>query len=174
MKYAELKTLFDEKTIENRIQELGKRIHDDYQGKELVAIGILNGAFIFMADLVRAIDFTVQCEFMAVSSYHDQKVSSGKIDLRLDVDPKKIKGKHVLLIEDIVDTGKSIHFLMNHLEKYEPASLKICALLFKEKMLQEKVTLDYLGFAIDPVFVVGYGLDYAGKYRNYPEVAIHQ
>ena len=169
-----LTTLYPPEIIQQRIQELARQINDDYRGKDIMAVGVLNGAFIFMADLVRAISVPVQCEFVRISSYGNEKFSSGNIKLLLDIDPEKIGGQHVLLIEDIVDSGNSIVFLQQHFRQYRPASLKVCSLLLKEAMLKQPVAIDYLGFKIDPLFVVGYGLDFAGKYRNHPALAIHQ
>jgi len=174
MENQNLRTLFSEKDIAQRIQELGKKINEDYKGKEIVVVGVLKGSFIFMADLVRTITVPMECEFIRVSSYGSGKVS-GKLELLLDLAPDKIKDKHILLVEDIIDTGNSMDFLIQHFQKHGPLSLKICTLLFKEKMLQKKnIKPDYVGFNIEPLFVVGYGLDLAGKLRNYPVIAIHE
>ncbi len=174
MQNPKLKTLFSPEAIAQRIQELGKKISEDYKDKELVVIGVLKGSFIFMADLVRQISIPLDCEFIRVSSYRDGKVS-GKLDLLLDLEPEKIKDRHILLVEDIIDTGNSMDFLIRHFQQHSPKSLKICTLLFKEKMLQKKnIKPDYVGFSIDPLFVVGYGLDLAGKLRNYPSIAVHE
>lgn len=165
--------LYSAKVIQKRIKEMGKQITQDYQGKELVVVGVLKGAFVFMSDLVRAIDLPMQCEFLRIASYGTQKVSSGEIKMSLDVKAEAVKGKHILLVEDIVDSGNSIVFLNKHLQQYGPASIKVCCFLFKEKKLEHQVTLDYVGFKIEPAFVIGYGLDLAEKYRNLPDVAIH-
>lgn len=173
MPQTNIEVLFSEESIQQKVKELGKQISEDYKDKEVVFLGILSGSFIFMSDLVRALSIDVECEFMRIASYHNSTTSSGKIDLLLDVNPKKIKDKHIIITEDIVDTGRSMHFLLEHIAKYEPASLKICSFLFKEEMLEKPITIDYLGFKIDPLFVVGYGLDFAGKYRNLPYVGVY-
>jgi hypoxanthine phosphoribosyltransferase len=171
---TDFKMLIAAKKIQSRIREMGKQITQDYQGKELTAVGVLKGAFIFMADLVRAIDLTVYCEFMRISSYGDEKVSSGNVRVVNDIASDKVKGKHLLLVEDIIDTGNSIVFLQDYLKKYEPASIKVCGLLLKEAKLQHPVKIAYIGFKIEPVFVIGYGLDYAEKFRNLPDILVHK
>lgn len=173
MQDKNLRVLFSQEMIAKRVQELGQSITQDYPGKEIVVVGILKGAFIFMADLVRAIDLPLQCEFIRIASYGNGKVS-GKLELILDLSPEKVKDKHILIVEDIIDTGNSVDFLLKHLEQHNPASVRVCTLLFKEKTLQKKITPDYIGFRIDPLFVVGYGLDLAGELRNYPAIAVHE
>ena len=173
MEGEQFKTLFTPEAIQARIKQLGKQITQDYRGQEITALCVLKGAFIFTADLVRAIDLTVYCEFMRVSSYGEGKVSSGNVKVLLDIDPRQVKGKHVLLVEDIVDTGNSIVFMKQHLAQYQPASVKVCALLFKEAKLEHPLQVEYVGFKIDPLFVIGYGLDLAEKYRNLPAVLVH-
>ena len=167
--------LYSVEEIAAKVKQLGKQITKDYQGQEVVFVGVLKGSFIFMADLVRAVDLSVSCEFMQISSYGDGQVS-GKMELLLDLPRDKVEGKHLLIIEDIVDTGNSMHFVLAHLAQYNPASLKICTFLFKEAMFrrQNTVSLDYVGFTIEPNFVVGYGMDVAGKLRNYPAIGIYQ
>lgn len=171
---ADFKTMIPADKIQLRIREMGKQIAQDYKGQELTAICVLKGAFIFMADLVRAIDLTVYCEFMRISSYGDEKVSSGKVKVVTDIAADKVKGKHILLVEDIVDTGNSIVFLQKHLQQYQPASVKVCGLLLKEAKLQHPLKVDYVGFKIEPVFVIGYGLDCAEKFRNLPDILVHK
>ncbi|NUM37363.1 MAG: hypoxanthine phosphoribosyltransferase [Candidatus Brocadiae bacterium] len=173
MQNQKLRVLFSPEAISQRIQEMGKQISKDYEQKEIIVVGVLKGSFIFMADLVRAISLPLDCEFVRVSSYRDGKVS-GKLDLLLDLEPEKIKDKHILLVEDIIDTGNSMDFLIHHFQKHSPKSLKICTLLFKEKMLKKNIHPDYVGFKIEPLFVVGYGLDLAGKLRNYPAIAVNE
>lgn len=173
MSKADFTTLLSKEQIHQRIQELGSQLRQDYEGKDVVALGILSGAFIFMADLVRAIDLDIPCEFMKISSYGAGKVSSGNVQVKLEPSEDKIRGKHILIVEDIVDTGNSLKFLLEYLPKFEPASIKICSLLFKEEQLQYPLTVDYAGFRIESHFVIGYGLDLDGKYRNIPEVVIH-
>ena len=164
--------LISKKQIDQRIIEIAKEIQSDYQNKELVVVCILNGAFVFCADLVRNIQNPIYVDFMKASSYGDATVSSGnlKIDLDLKVD---IENKHVLLIEDIVDTGLTLTNILDRLKKRNPASIKLASLLYKEARNQYPVHIDYLGFSIDDLFVIGYGLDYAGKYRELPYIGVY-
>lgn len=172
MQSQQFATYLSADKIQQRIGELGDEITRDYEGKELVVVGVLNGAFIFMADLVRRIRLPLTCEFTRVSSYGSGKVS-GELKFLMDVNPARIEGRHILLVEDIVDTGNSIVCLTAHLGKYKPQSVKICSLLLKEAQLRHRVHVDYLGFKIDSLFVIGYGLDLDEKYRNLPEIQIH-
>ncbi len=158
--------------IQARIKELADEINKDFAGKELHVIGILNGAFMFTADLVRHLTIPVTLEFMAASSYGDGTVSSGELKINLDI-KKDIEGKHVLIIEDIVDTGLTLKVLKKNLEERRPSSLKLASFLFKPARLEHPVDIDYLGFEIEDHFVIGYGLDYAGRYRELPYVGIY-
>jgi hypoxanthine phosphoribosyltransferase len=153
--------------IEKRIYELGQQITKDYEGKDLHLIGVLNGAFIFMADLARAIDLPLSVDFLSVSSYGSSQESSGEVRLTKDLNTS-LKGKHVLFVEDIVDTGLTINYLLNYLQGRGPLSLKVVTLLSKPARRKVTVSIDYMGFEIDDAFVYGYGLDVDQKFRNIP------
>jgi hypoxanthine phosphoribosyltransferase len=161
--------LITEKQIKEKIAELGKKITQDYQGKNLVFVGVLRGAVIFMADLARAISIPMIFDFIAISSYGAATESSGVVRILKDLD-ETIEGKDVLIIEDIIDTGLTLDYLVRILKSRKPASLKVCAFLNKNTRRKAKIKVDYLGFDIPNKFVVGYGLDYAGKFRNIPYV----
>jgi len=163
------KLIFSANKIKSRVKELAEQISKDYAGKELVMVGILNGAFIFMADLVRAIEMPLEIDFIRVASYGAGSVSSGSVTFTKDIE-LSIKGKNVLLIEDIVDTGKTLSFLKQHISDKKPASLKICALIDKKERREISVIVDYSGFEIKEGFLVGYGLDYAEQHRHYPDI----
>ncbi len=161
--------VLDQQTIHNRVQELGQEIAKDYQDKDLVVIGVLKGAFVFMADLVRAIDLPLSTDFIQVSSYGDSTTSSGKITLVSS--PKHlIKDCHVLLVEDIIDTGLTMQWLARHFSELGAASVRICSLIDKAERREHSITIDYAGFAISQGFLIGYGLDYEEKYRNLPAI----
>ncbi|HER23635.1 MAG TPA: hypoxanthine phosphoribosyltransferase [Candidatus Atribacteria bacterium] len=161
--------LITEKEIREKVLELGEKITKDYQDKNMVFIGVLRGAVIFMADLARAISIPMVFDFMAISSYGAATESSGVVRILKDLD-ETIEGKDVLVVEDIVDTGLTLNYLLRILKSRKPASLKVCTLLNKSTRRKVKVKVDYLGFDISNKFVVGYGLDYAGKFRNVPFV----
>ncbi len=165
--------LFDTDTIDRRVAELGRTIARDYEGKELLVVGILSGSFIFMADLVRHIDVPLRVDFMAVSSYGDGTKSSGVVRILKDLN-REIHDRHVLLVEDIVDTGLTLHYLLDNLRTREPLSLKVCTLLDKTQARVRDVPIDYVGFACPDAFVVGYGLDVAGLHRNLPYIGIYE
>ena len=165
-----LDILITEENIKKRVSELGKKISIDYKGKEIVTIGILKGAWVFMADLVREIEIPVMCDFIGVSSYGDAAVSSERVKLISDI-RIPVNGKDVLLIDDIIDTGFSIKFVKDYIESKNPAGIKMCVLLDKPSRRKEDIHVDYTGFTIPDRFVVGYGLDYAEKYRNLPYIA---
>jgi len=150
---------------------LGKTISRDYSGKYLVLIGVLKGSVIFIADLVRALEINVTFDFMAVSSYGCATQSSGVVKILKDLDTN-IEGKDVLIVEDIIDSGLTLKYLIENLKTRNPASLKICTLLDKPTRRKAAIKIDYCGFQIPDAFVVGYGLDYAEKYRNYPAIFI--
>jgi len=164
-----LSKLISEDDIKARTLEIGKKLTRDFQEKDLVVLGVLKGSFMFFSDLVRAIDLDLKCDFLGVSSYMGAK-SSGECRLTLDVG-MSLKDKHVLLIEDIVDTGLTMNFLKKHLNQRQPASVTTATLLFKPDALKEDCPIDHVGFEISNDFVVGYGLDYQGMYRNLPYVA---
>ncbi|MGE5561252.1 MAG: hypoxanthine phosphoribosyltransferase [Chloroflexota bacterium] len=165
------RVLLSEDTIRAKVRELGQQITRDYAGKEIVLVGILKGAVLFLSDLARAIELPASLDFMSVSSYGHSTKSSGIVRIIKDLD-ESIEGKHVIVVEDIVDTGLTLNYLKETLAGRDPASLKICALLDKESRRQVPVKVDYVGFPIPDEFVVGYGLDFAGKYRNHPEIFI--
>ena len=165
------KILFSEADLKNRIAELGKQISTDYAGKEILMIGVLRGAVIFMADLARAIDLPVAIDFMAVSSYGAATTSSGVVRILKDLD-EDVENKHLLIVEDIIDSGLTLNYLMDNLWSRKPASIKICTLLNKPDRRKVEVPIEYNGFTIPDYFVVGYGLDYAEKYRNLPFIGV--
>ena len=161
--------LIDEETIQTRIKELAQEINKDYKGKELTLICILKGSMYFFTDLTRHLDLDTNLEFMRISTY-EGKESKGKIDVKLDLD-KPIKGKDVLVVEDIIDTGITLSFLLDYLAVREPKSIKLCTLLDKpDRRTEENVKVDYTGFIIPDRFVIGYGLDLDEKYRNLKEI----
>jgi len=163
--------LITEAEIEKRCQELADEINLHYKGKEIVIVGVLKGSFLFLADLARKIRVDNVVDFIALSSYAEGTTSSGNVRIIMDM-RRNINGKHVLLIEDIVDTGYTLHFLISMLQLRNPASIECSVLLRKPKCLKVKeFPVKYIGFDIEPVFVVGYGLDYAEKYRTLPYIA---
>ncbi len=155
--------------IARRVGELGEQIRSDHEGEPLHLIAVLNGAFIFMADLVRAIDAPLSVDFLSVSSYGSDTKTSGRVKLIKDLD-LPIEGKHVILVEDIVDTGITMDYLLRYLRNHRPASVKVAALLSKPSRRQVEVPVDYVGFTIDDAFVYGYGLDVDHRFRNIPFV----
>ncbi len=157
--------------IRKRVRELGAEITADYAGKELVVVGILKGAVVFLSDLVRSLDCTTKFDFMAVSSYGASTHTSGVVRITKDLDDS-IDGKHVLIIEDVVDTGLTLNYLRGVLQARSPASLRICALLDKPSRRRAAVKVDYTGFEIPDAFVVGYGLDFNGRYRHLPFIGV--
>ena len=166
-----LKLLISEREITQRIQELATMIDHDYANQSLTVIGILKGSFIFLADLVRSLTIPLaRIEFLQLSSYGGETVSSGKVSITLNIEPKLITNKHILVVEDIIDTGLSLQTTLNLLENYQPASLKVCSLLDKPSCRQVSVKIDYCGFQIPDYFVIGYGLDYDQKYRQLPAI----
>lgn len=165
------RVLITAEQIATRVAELGARITADLAGSEPVVVTVLKGGFVFAADLVRAIDLPLAVEFLAVQSYGDATRSSGVVRLTLDL-ALPIAGRDVLLVEDIVDTGLTCSYLLEHLAALGPRSLKLCALLHKPARQQLPLTIDYLGFTIPDVFVVGYGLDAAQRYRNLRDVRV--
>lgn len=166
------KILISESELKKRIKELGEQITKDYRNKEeLVIIGILKGSVVFLSDLIRNISLPLKIDFMTVSSYGNSAVSTGNITIKKDLDCD-IAGKHVVIAEDIIDSGITLSNLVKILEKRNPASLKICALLDKKERREAEIDVDYIGFEIPNEFIVGYGLDYAENYRNLPYVGI--
>jgi len=165
------KILFPRAAIQKRVQELGGQISGDYAGRELVVIGILKGAFIFMADLIREIRIPCNIDFIRVASYDASSESSGKVVMTKDIETS-IKGRDILIVEDIVDTGFTLQYLVKWLKERNPNSLKICVFLDKRKRRKVSFEADYVGFTIDDGFVVGYGLDFNEQYRFFPDVYV--
>lgn len=171
---TELKTprvLISGQDIQKRIAEIATRINHDYADKDLVAICILKGGVVFFVDMIRQIHLPLTCEFLAVSSYGNEKQSSGEVKIVFD-SQFPLNGRHVLVFEDIIDSGVTLKYLLSLLRAREPASLKVCSLLFKPQSLKTDAKPDYYGFEIGDEFVVGYGLDYAGHYRGTPYVGV--
>lgn len=166
-----IRTLIDAEKIAARVAELGKQITEDYQGRELVLVPVLKGSFVFAADLARAIDLDVSIDFLGVRSYGDDTESSGVVQITGDL-TKPIEGKDVIVIEDIVDTGLTMAYLFENLETRHPRSVRLASLLHKPARTRVPIDIDYLGFTIDDVFVIGYGLDYAQRYRNLPYIGV--
>ncbi|TET23748.1 MAG: hypoxanthine phosphoribosyltransferase [Candidatus Stahlbacteria bacterium] len=162
-------TLFTEEEIAERVQELAAEITEDYAGKNPLLVGILKGAWMFLADLTRAITIPHQCDFIRVSSYGSGTESTGEVRLLTDLSTP-IRGRHVILIEDIVDTGHTLATLLNILKEREPASLAVCSLLDKPERREVAVHIDYLGFTVPNKFVVGYGLDWDERFRHLPYI----
>ena len=171
--YADLKDelLLTKEQIAERVKEMGRQITEDFKGKDLTVICILKGAVVFFVDLIREIDLPMTMDFMAISSYGSATKSSGVVRIMKDVD-KPINGKDVLIVEDIVDSGMTLSFLRENLLSRGAASLKIATLLDKPERRRVPLHVDYFGFTIPDEFVIGYGLDYAEKYRNLPDVCI--
>ncbi|WP_422447744.1 hypoxanthine phosphoribosyltransferase [Thermoanaerobacterium sp. DL9XJH110] len=166
------KILISEEQINCRLKELGEMITRDYKDKDnILLVGVLKGAVIFMADIIRKINLPVQVDFMAVSSYGASTESSGVVRILKDLE-EDVEGKHLLIIEDIIDSGLTLSYLYNILKSRRPASIKICALLDKPTRRKVDIKVDYLGFEIPDYFVVGYGLDYGERYRNLPYICV--
>ncbi|MDP2599495.1 MAG: hypoxanthine phosphoribosyltransferase [Deltaproteobacteria bacterium] len=154
--------------IQKRVKELAQEIEKNYQGRPLVVVGVLKGAFIFMADLVRHIEMPLACDFLRVSSYNKDR-STGVVRMDFDM-TQPIVGKDVLLVEDIVDSGRTLSYLLKHMETKKPSSLKVCSFLYKETGAGMRARVDYIGFDVPDRYVVGYGLDSEGLYRSLPYV----
>ena len=163
--------LFSEEQLKNRVQEIARQITADYQGKEIMLISVLRGSFVFMADLCRAIDLPCTLDFMAVSSYGKGTKSSGQVQITKDLS-EDITDRHIIVVEDILDSGNTLSYLLKILENRHPASIRLCTLLEKPDRRVKPVQVHYSGFTIPDAFVVGYGLDYAEKYRNLPYIGI--
>jgi hypoxanthine phosphoribosyltransferase len=163
--------LIDEETLAARVAELGAEVSADYEGRDLLLIGVLKGAVFFMADLMRHLTVACEVDFMAISSYGDATDSSGIVRILKDLDIS-IEGRDVLVVEDIIDSGLTLSYLIRNLESREPASLEVCALLTKPSRREIDVRVRYVGFEIPNKFVVGYGLDFAERYRNLPYVGV--
>ena len=161
--------LFRRQEIEATVRKLAAEIRRDYQGKHPLLIGILKGSFVFMADLIRLLDFPLEVEFIKLSSYGRGKESSGKVKVVQGL-RSQVRGRDVLVVEDIVDTGLTVAFLLDYLRKKRPASVKLCALTDKPARHQIPITIDYLGFTVPDKFIVGYGIDWDEKFRNLPDI----
>ncbi len=166
-----LEVLIPEEKIAERVKELGRQISSDYEGKSVHLVCVLKGAYTFMADLARAMDVSVTLDFLAVSSYNEGTSTSGEVRLTKDLD-SSLQGRDVIIVEDIADTGLTLRYLYNMLQRRGPNSLKIAALLSKPSRREVDVPVDYVGFEIPDRFVVGYGLDVDQKYRNLPYIAV--
>ena len=166
-----LRVLFSRQDIETAVSRLAAEIRNDYQGKSPLLIGILKGSFIFMADLIRLLDFPLEVEFIRLSSYGRGKESSGRVKVVQGL-RSRLRGREVLVIEDIVDTGLTIAFLLDFLKRKKPASLKLCALADKSSRRQAPVTIDYRGFTVPDEFLIGYGLDWDEKFRYLPDICV--
>ena len=171
LEHAVTEVLIDRETLQRRISELGEEISADYTGRDLLLVGVLKGAVFFMADLMRGLTIPCEIDFMAISSYGDSTDSSGVVRILKDLDIN-IEGRDVLVVEDIIDSGLTLSYLMRNLEAREPASLEICALLTKPERREIDVPVKFVGFEIPNKFVIGYGLDFAERYRNLPYVAV--
>jgi hypoxanthine phosphoribosyltransferase len=163
--------LIDEETLAARVAELGAEVSADYQGRDLLLIGVLKGAVFFMADLMRHLTVPCEVDFMAISSYGDSTDSSGIVRILKDLDIN-IEGRHVLVVEDIIDSGLTLNYLLKNLRTRRPASLEVVALLQKTSVQQVELDIRYEGFTIPPDFVVGYGLDFDERFRNLPYIAL--
>lgn len=165
------RVLLTEEELQKRVREMAAQITEDYAGQEIVLICILRGSYIFMADLSRYIDRPCTVDFMAVSSYGKGSVSSGQVQITKDLS-ENIEGKHIIVVEDILDSGNTLYYLLQLLQARKPASIRLCTLLDKPERRVRDVKADYVGFTIPDAFVVGYGLDWAEKYRNIPFIGI--
>lgn len=169
-----LEVMLSADAIAARIAEMGRAIADDYRGKgEVVLVGVLKGSFVFLADLARAIDLPVDIDFLGVSSYGDAEETTGEVRVTRDLS-RPIAGKHVILVEDIVDTGLTMQYLLDMFRTRHPATLRIASLLHKPARARVPIPIDYLGFTIPDAFVVGYGLDMGGKLRNLPFIGVNR
>ncbi len=165
------KVFITREEIEARVSLLGKKLDKDFEGKRPIFIGILNGAFIFLADIMRNVSIPCEVDFMKLSSYGDEKVSSGQVTELKEINAK-IKGRHVVLVEDIVDTGLSMKYIVERMKTYNPESVSVVTLLHKKDATKYDVQIDYVGFEIPTKFVLGYGLDYAQEGRNLGQIYV--
>src|SRR5437870_4889204 len=165
------RVLFDEPAINRRLDELAKQILNDYRDKELTVIAVLNGSLMFMADLLRRIQLPLKLDCLSVASYHGKAQTSGEVIFK-QIAPPDVKDRHVLILDDILDSGHTLAAIREKLETAQPRSIRICVLLSKKKQRAREVDADYLGFEIEDEFVVGYGLDYDERYRNLPWIGV--
>jgi hypoxanthine phosphoribosyltransferase len=171
LEHAVTEVLIEPEALQRRIAELGEEISADYAGRDLLLVGVLKGAVFFMADLMRQLTIPCEIDFMAISSYGDSTDSSGVVRILKDLDIN-IEGRDVLVVEDIIDSGLTLSYLVRNLEAREPATLEICALMTKPERREIEVPVRYIGFEIPNRFVIGYGLDFAERYRNLPYVGV--
>ncbi len=171
MKNDVLKVLISEEELQAKVEELGRRITEDYKGKQPIFVGVLKGCFVFMADLLRSVDLLCDMDFMAVSSYGNGTGTTGAVKINKDLS-RDIEGKDVIIVEDILDSGVTLSYLKNYLECRNPASVRIVTLLDKPARRRADIKADYFGFDVPDEFVVGYGLDYAELYRNLPYIGV--
>jgi hypoxanthine phosphoribosyltransferase len=171
LEQAVTEVLIEADALQQRVTELGEEVSADYAGRDLLLVGVLKGAVFFMADLMRHLTIPCEIDFMAISSYGDSTDSSGVVRILKDLDIN-IEGRHVLVVEDIIDSGLTLSYLMRNLEAREPATLEVCALLTKPERREIDVPVRYVGFEIPNRFVIGYGLDFAERYRNLPYVGV--
>lgn len=165
------KVLFSQEDLQKRVGELAAQINRDYQGKEPMLISVLRGSFVFMADLVRSIELPCTVDFMAVSSYGAGTTSSGQVRITKDLS-ENVEGRDIIVVEDILDSGNTLSYLLRLLQARHPSSIRLCTLLDKPSRRTKPVDASYTGFTVDDLFVVGYGLDFAEKYRNLPYIGI--
>jgi hypoxanthine phosphoribosyltransferase len=165
----EIHALFSEQQLHQRVAELAEQISRDYAGKQPLVVGVLKGAWVFMADLVRRMTVPIRCDFIKLSSYGDDTVTTGRVQLHLDVSTPT-EGQDILIVEDIVDTGTCVLWLLDHLRRKRPASIRLCALLDNPARRIAPITIDYLGFTIPNCFVVGYGIDWKERFRELPYI----
>jgi hypoxanthine phosphoribosyltransferase len=168
---AGYRVLIPREEVASIVARLAGKVSRDYRDKNPLLVGILKGSFVFLADLVRRLDFPLEVDFVRLSSYGSATESSGRIRVEQGL-RSKVRSRHVLVVEDIVDTGATVAFLLDYLQKKKPASLKLCALLDKPSRRRAQVTIDYLGMAVPDKFIVGYGIDYAEKFRNLPDICV--
>ena len=167
-----IENLIDRKTVENRIKELAKQIEKDYAGEEVYCVGLLKGSVVFLSDLVKEINSPVVIDFMSVSSYGSETVSSGDVKILKDTD-LDLRGKHFLIVKDIIDTGLTLEHVIRYFKESKGVkTLKTCTLLSKPERRKVNIDIDYVGFDVPDKFVIGYGLDYDQKYRNLPYIAV--
>jgi hypoxanthine phosphoribosyltransferase len=166
-----ISTFLSEEKIKNRVREIANEINRDFKGEEVTIVGVLSGSFIFCADLMRSLEVKASVDFVSLSSYEGTE-SSGEVSFRMDV-KQSLLGKNVIIVEDIVDTGLTISFLLKHMKLKNPKTLKLCSLLRKKARLKVDVPIDYLGFDIEDKFVIGYGLDFDGHYRELPYIGVY-
>ena len=165
------RVLFSEETLNERITQMAKQIENDYKGKKPLIVALLKGSVLFFSDLIRKLNGDLEIDFMSISSYGSDSKSSGEVRMIKDLD-KKIEGKDVIIVEDIIDSGYTMKYLKNLLQTRNPASIRVCTLLDKPSRRETDVTSDYVGFEVENEFVIGYGLDYDGLYRNLPFIGI--